>query len=298
MLELKLKTYELKTGHTVICYVDPITLKRKRRKFSVKAEAKAYQREIELRYSAKGAQAFNSTPVGQLINYHLEKFPASRMTERRVHFDSFIKEFGARPINQVGKNELLAWFTKIKEKDDLSDRTLSTIKSNINRFFLFLIDEGVITDSPLLKIQFERRPPMRRPRVVLAIDEVHRVLAELKTFSPKILHPLVFVAAYTGARRSEVLKLRRCDIDLNDGLIHFRQTKNGEDRSIRIGGTLKEFLETHLASHTNALAFPDSKGERIPHHIIGRHLRRFRKTFPIGKAWGLHSLRHSFAFNF
>lgn len=298
MLELKLKTYELKTGYTVVCYLDPITLKRKRRKFKAKADAKAYQKDIEFRYSAKGAQAFNSTPVQQLIAYHLEKFPKSRITERRAHFESFKEEFGARPINQLGKNELLAWFEKIRQKDDLSDRTLSTIKSNINAFFNFLVDEEIISESPLNKIQFDRKPPMRRPRVVLSIDEVHRILGDLKTFSPKILYPLVFIAAYTGARRGEVLKLRRSDVDLEGGLIHFRQTKNGEDRSIRIGKGLHAFLEEHLSSHDTALAVPGTDGEMIPRHILGRHLRRFRKTFPIGKAWGLHSLRHSFAFNF
>jgi integrase/recombinase XerD len=257
-----------------------------------------YQRELELRYSSKGPQAFNQTPVRQLMNYHLEKYPESRVTERMVHFKSFCEEFGNRPICQIGKSELMAWFKKTKERDDLSDRTLSTIKSNLNSFFNFLVDEEIILDSPLFKIQFDRKPPMRRPRVVLSIDEIHRIIADLKVFSPAVLYPLVFVAAYTGARRGEVMKLRRSDVDLQGQLIHFRQTKNGEDRSIRIGKALFEFLSDHLSSHDSPFAFPGKCGDVIPRHIIGRHLRRFRKTFPIGKHWGLHSLRHSFAFNF
>ena len=36
MLDFKVRTYELKTGHTVVCFTDPQTLKRKRKKLNSK----------------------------------------------------------------------------------------------------------------------------------------------------------------------------------------------------------------------------------------------------------------------
>jgi integrase len=298
MLDLKVKIYELKTGHTVVCYVDPTNLKRKRRKFSSKTEAKNHQKDLELLFSKKGAEAFNTTPVSQLMKYHLEQVPDSRVRERKNHFLSFCDEFGHRPINQIGKNELLTWFKKIKEQDDLSDRTLNTVKSNINAFFKFLVDEEIISDSPVLKIKFERKPPARRIRVVLSIEEVKQVLGNAKNFSPKVLHPFLFAAAYTGARRGEILKLKRPDVDFKMGLIHFRNTKNGEDRSIRIPKSLQEFLAKHLESHDSEYAFPSPEGKMMGRQRLQRAMRRFKKHFPIGKNWGPHSLRHSFAYNY
>jgi integrase len=298
MLDLKVKSYELKTGHTVVCYMDPQNLKRKRRKFSSKVEAKNYQKELELLFSSKGPQAFDTTPVSQLMKYHLEQRPDSNVRERKNHFLSFCEEFGHRPINQVGKNELLGWFRKIKEQDDLSDRTLSTVKSNLNAFFNFLVEDEVISHSPLLKIRFERKPPPRRPRVVLSIDEVKVVLENAKQSSPKVLYPFLFAAAYTGARRGEILKLKKSDIDFQMGLIHFRNTKNGEDRSIRIPLTLQEFLRGHLASHDSQWAFPDPEAKMMGRQRLQRAIRRFKKHFPNGKNWGPHSLRHSFAYNY
>lgn len=298
MTELKLKTYQINTGHHVVCYVDPITNKRKRKKFSSKAEAKIYKSDLLLRYQAKGPQVLNQTPLLQYIKLHLEKYPNSRMLERKRHFDSFCKEFGARSINQVGKSEIAHWFQKIKTDHDLSDRTLNTIKSDLNSFFRDLEDEGVIQQSPLQKIKFERNPPMRRQRVVLSIDEIHRILEGAKVHSPKLLHPVLFVAAYTGCRRGEVQKLKRKDVDFETGLIHFRQTKNGEDRAIRLSPSLRNFLEAYLKSHESEFLVPYASGKMLPGYIIGKHLRRFRKLFPIGKSWGPHSLRHSFAYNF
>lgn len=298
MLDFKVKSYELKTGHSVVCYIDPQTLKRKRRKFSSKVAAKNHQKEIELLFSTKGPQAFDTTPVSQLMKHYLEQVPNSRVLERKNHFLSFCDEFGHRPINQVGKNELLGWFRKVKKHDDLSDRTLSTIKSNLNSFFGFLVDDGIISNSPLLKIQFDRKPPPRRQRVVLSVDEVKQVLENAKNFQPSFLYPFLFAAAYTGARRGEILKLKRADIDFQMGLIHFRKTKNGEDRSIRIPKSLQDFLKEHLASHDSHLAFPDPEGKMIGHQRMQRALRRFKKHFPIGKNWGPHGLRHSYAYNY
>lgn len=110
--------------------------------------------------------------------------------------------------------------------------------------------------SPLSKVKFERKPPTRRPRVVLSVDEVHKILENAKIFSPKILYPFLFAAAYTGARSGEVRKLKRSDIDFESGLIHFRKTKNGEDRSLRISGQLSIFLKEFLGSHDSEIAFP------------------------------------------
>jgi len=298
MLDFKTRIYELKTGHHVVCFTDPVTQKRKRKKFSSKAEAKIYQRSLAQEFSVKGASGFNETPVNQLMKAHLEKCPTSRVLERKNSFLSFCDEFGHTPINQLGKNEIAQWFQKIKEQNDYSDRTLNTIKSNLNNFFNFLIDENVIQASPLSKIRFERKPPPRRLRVVLSVDEVHQVLQDAYHFSPDILYPFLFVAAYTGARRSEVLKLRKSDVDLDMNLIHFRNTKNGEDRSIRISGKLRDFLQKHIHTHESEYAIPDPEGKMIGRQRLQRAMRRFKKHFPIGKNWGPHALRHSFAYNF
>ena len=298
MTELKIKLYQIKSGDHVVCYVDPITQKRKRKNFSTKSEAKAYEKQIGIKFQSQGAQSFNQTLLGDYIKAHIDNFPNSRVQDRKKHFDSFCKEFNHRPVNQVGKVELHHWFQKIKVENDLSDRTLSTIKSDLNSFFHDLEDQGVITDSPLQKIKFERKPPPRRHRVVLSVDEVHKVIANAKIHSPRTLYPILHIAAYTGARRGEVLKLKRKDVDFETDLIHFRNTKNGEDRAIRMSSGLRKFLEEFLNSHEHDFVVPYTDGKMTPGYIVGKHLRRFCKLFPIGKSWGPHSLRHSFAYNF
>ena len=298
MVELKVKLYNMKTGHSIVCYADPLTLKRKRRKFRNKNEAKAFKKELELKFSTHGKAIFNQTPVSQLLKLHLEQNPDSRILERKNHFLSFCDEFGHLPINHVNRVNLSTWFKKIKETDDLSDRTLLTVRSNLNSFFKYLEDKEVISESPLKKIKFERKPPPRRQRVVLSVNEVNSIIQNAKYFSPDLLYPFLFTVAYTGARRSEILKLKKSDIDLDMGLIHLRNTKNGEDRSIIIPESLKVFLVDHLKSNDSPFAFPDPEGKMIGSQRFTRALKRFKKHFPTGKNWGPHALRHSYAYNF
>jgi integrase len=296
--DLNINIYQLKNGPHVVCYIDPGTGRRVRKKFRSNAAAKEHQRSLELRLQAKGLQAFASEPVARLMELHLEKCPASKITSRKNSFVSFCDAFGHRKISEVGKTEVEGWFRSFQLERDLSDRTLLTIKSQINHFFTFLKDEGVIQVSPMEEIKFKRRPPMRRPRVVLSIEEVKQLLENAKAFSPTYLFPYLYTIAHTGARKNEILKLRRDEVDFNTGLLHLRKTKNGEDRSIRMPQSLISHLKTHLDSHQSTFVFPNPGGSEVGRGQLHRLMKQFSKHFPTEKKLGLHSLRHSYAYNY
>jgi integrase len=187
-----------------------------------------------------------SAKFSDLLAIHLQKNPNSRIQDRKVHFNSFHDTFKEATLLQVNSYTLGIWFQHIKKVHNLSDRTLNTIKSDINCFFKDLVDQNILTNSPLDKIKFERRPQPRRKRIVLSVEEVKNVLNEAFIFSPKILYPFLFLCAHTGARRSEILKLKREDVDFSNKIIFFRNTKNGEDRGLRMGFSLFEFLKGQL----------------------------------------------------
>lgn len=200
---------------------------------------------------------------------------------------------------QLNIHSLKFWFEHIKKTNNLSDRTLNTIKSDLNSFFKDLVEQNIIEQSPLEKIKFERRPTPRRKRIVLCVLEVLEILKNVEVFSPNLLFPFLFLCAHTGARRAEVLNLKREDIDLKAKLIHFRNTKNGEDRAIRMGVLLVKFLDSFLKSHSLSYVIPYlDRDVSIPKHVIEKQLKKFKSQFSNGKNWGPHSLRHSYAYNF
>ena len=166
------------------------------------------------------------------------------------------------------------------------------------RKFDNLIEQRLISNSPLEQIKFKRKVAPKRPRIILSVDEVRLILANAKTFSPDVLFPYLYVVANTGARKSEMIKLKREDIDFNTGLLHLRKTKNGDDRSIRISETLSKIIGDQLNRHKSDFVFAGNTGDRFHEHQVQRMIDKFRLYFPMNKEWTLHSLRHSFAYNF
>ena len=229
---------------------------------------------------------------------YLEAFPTSRVRERKNHFLSFIDTFGIHKVSEITPNDLKEWFQSRKDENNLSGRTVNGIRSQFYRFFSYLEDEGQVQRNPLDKVKFKRYDTPRRKRVILSVDEVRQVLKDVENFSPDILAPYLAVAAHTGARRSEVVKLNRDDIDFETGLIHFRETKNSHERFVRISPALEVVLKEQLARHDQRPLIINEDGQRLGRSAITRLMNKFKAFFPQGKNWGSHGLRHSFAYNF
>ena len=68
--------------------------------------------------------------------------------------------------------------------------------------------------------------------------------------------PIIEFAIETGMRRSEILKLRWCDIDLVNGFASLFDTKNGEDRRALLTRRCIEALQQ--VPQTNEQVFPIS----------------------------------------
>ena len=84
-------------------------------------------------------------------------------------------------------------------------------------------------------------PPLRAP-VVLSVNEVRRVLAQLDGV-PQLVASLLYGA---GLRLQECLELRVKDIDFERGEIVVRRGKGQKDRRTMLPECLKDPLRAHL----------------------------------------------------
>jgi integrase len=105
--------------------------------------------------------------------------------------------------------------------------------------------------------------PEAKPRQGFLEPEQYQHLLQ---FFPKHLQPIVIVAYHTGARKSEILNLRRDQIDLVGGYItlYTGETKNGQGRSLPIYGEMESVLKELMAVETPSpwlFIYPD--GSRI-----------------------------------
>ena len=69
-------------------------------------------------------------------------------------------------------------------------------------------------------------------------------LEAMNEHSPTVVYPFLFTLVHTGARREEIRLLKWEHIDFEIRYRTFKNTKNGFDRSIKMGPTLSTFLQS------------------------------------------------------
>ena len=298
MNQIDVKIHKKADGSFQTKFLDPKTGKRKRKIFASLKEAKLYKADVETKIQTKGASVFSDLRISQAMKSYIEKFPSSIVRSRKNQFQSFIQVFGAYRVTELNGNDLKSWFEARKKEGDLSELTLNRIRSQFFGFFEFLVDENHIRLNPLKKIKFKRHDNPRRPRVVLSVDEIKQLLENAKKFDERTLYPYLCALAHTGARRSEIQKLQREDVDFGTGLLHLKETKNGHPRFVRMSPQLQDVLKEKLRSHEHPWVFENDHRQPLHRSELARLIDKFNAFFPMEKEWTCHNLRHSFAYNF
>ena len=108
--------------------------------------------------------------------------------------------------------------------------------------------------NPIKDIEFPKGSTARTRR--LAGDEKERLLIAASSQRNIYITSIIEFAIETGMRRSEILKLRWCDVDLENGFASLYDTKNGEDRRVPLTRRCIEVLKT--VPKTNEQVFPIS----------------------------------------
>jgi len=156
------------------------------------------------------------------------------------------------------------------------------------------------------------RPKRRRAAYIYTESELSSLLQEAKAISSKnplrgiTLHAMVGLAASTGLRISEVVRLSKSDVDLQTGTLLIRQTKFAKDRIVPTHSTTLDVLRDYAA--VRDVSFPDCD---CPAFFINMWRQRFSASTlqlsfwdltrrvglrgPVGKGPRFHDLRHTFA---
>jgi site-specific recombinase XerD len=152
-------------------------------------------------------------------------------------------------------------------------------------------------------------PPKRFGRQIVSFltdIEVQALLAapDRRTLLGRRDHALLLTAIQTGVRVSELIGLRRCDVDLGVGA-HIRCVGKGRKEratpvTSKTASVLRAWLEERSATPTDPL-FATSRGKPLSRYgvtaIVERHVRTATKTCPslASKTVSPHVLRHTCA---
>jgi site-specific recombinase XerD len=129
--------------------------------------------------------------------------------------------------------------------------------------------------------------------VILSREEVQRIINS-KT---NLKHRAILMVTYSaGLRRSEGRNLKITDIDSSRMLIHLHSTKGNRERNSILSPVALDFLRVYYRRYKpKEWLFEGQSRDAISTSTIEAVFKQALLKSKVGKAVGIHSLRHSFA---
>ena len=216
-------------------------------------------------------------------------------------FNYYLTKHKIINFSQVDRFVIMDYLKSIQQSGKSENSIIHSV-STLRKFFLFLKQENIIQNNPMLKIDTPKKA-QHLPQV-LSIDEVDRLLAvpDIKTDLGIRDRALLETMYATGLRVSELVNLTGDNLHLDMGFI---QTlgKGNKERIIPIGDVAIDWLNIYLKQVRNKLVkdsnekhvFVNAHGRQLTRQGVWKNLKQQVRAAGINKNVTPHTLRHSFA---
>lgn len=204
---------------------------------------------------------------GDLIDKYInEKLPQRRKAEQLYFKNQLLwwkKQLGNRMLKDITpkaiaeQRDILLKEPNINASKTQKAKTGATVNrymASLSIVFTKAIKEwGWINENPILKVD-KCKESKARTRF-LSQEEQQKLLQACKESTTPFLYMIVVIALSTGARQGEIVNLQWKHLKFNDSeknvTLFFMDTKNGENRSVTIGGLAYELLKEHQKTVSN-----------------------------------------------
>ena len=188
-----------------------------------------------LGFSPPGEDNFETVARRYLVHQKVRLSKASYLREK-VSIDKHLSPFFPGKLSAIRRQDMLRYVTK--RSSQVSAHTVQKELNTVKHLLGLAVEWEIITFNPAYKVRAPKVPP---GRVRYLQPTELRVLIE---GSLSWLRPIVALAASTGMRRSEIVRLRWMDLDVMHDRIILPQTKKGEGRIVYQNTFAQTALET------------------------------------------------------
>jgi len=196
-------------------------------------------------------------------------------------------------LEEVTSKDLEEYIIFLKEKGNSAssrNRSVYIIRS----FYNFCLRREYTDKNP--SIRLEITPAPEKERVFLSEEEMEALISAVQ---PQLAKTILTTLFYTGMRISECVNLKLKDVDLENGVITVRNTKNKRDRQIpvhkKLLPVLKEYCVKWRRPSNLPYLFISRNMGRVSPDYVNRILRNTAQRLGWKKHVTCHIIRHSFA---
>lgn len=216
---------------------------------------------------------------------------------------SFCEHSGVSNIEEVTEDIVRDYFYKGRAVRKWSANSFITYHKSLVVFFRWCVQEKFIKTNPaddleLPKVEKRLPPKLSKQEAMRVLEVVYNYPYKYK-FLRYRNYAMFATFILAGLRKSELLRLKLTDIDLDNMSIYVRQGKGNKDRIVPICYKLADGLKKYLvergrlkktcpelfASLNHNMGFTDNG---LKHLMV-------EVTKAYGKHFSVHKLRHTFA---
>lgn len=212
--------------------------------------------------------------VDQALQIYLDRNDFKPKTVRQYKkYVSLYLKWGNRKIFSIKKQELLDKFIAVSELSPSSANGAISLLGTLWKYMYVLYstdDKPIIKSNPVDVIAVTRGwNVIKRRERHLHKDIIHQYYQAVLNYQDELNlehtarsntnRDIVLFTLYTGCRRQEVCQLKWQDINFKQGIVTFRDTKNGSDHIFPIGNHLLRILKERFLLRENDWVFPATK---------------------------------------
>jgi integrase/recombinase XerD len=238
-----------------------------------------------------------------LDHLQVERGLSPRTIETYAHDLARLLSFAERKRTSVQRLDqtALASFVQSLRGEGLTPRSVARVVHGVRGFYRFLVREGRLQRDPMENLKAPRAFKAL-PRY-LTPAQVESVLAAPDTAEPLGLRDraILEVLYATGLRASELVHLRRTDVDLELGLVR-AFGKGRKERLVPLGRVAAQWVvkyekvrERLVEGKGEAPLFVSNRGEGLSRMGLWGIVRRHAVAAGVERTLTPHVLRHSFA---
>jgi integrase len=276
------------------------------------SEAQAAAREWFAQLDRNAGRRPEPYTVAQALNDYLENFTGKSLEATRYTIERHLRpEFGAMQVSELSTERLTAFVNRIastpsvyrankkgmRKNRPIGPDSARIQKSNANRVFTPL---RAALNRAFMMGKVRDDTPWRRVKPFAKVDspriryftppEILRLLEA----APEWFKPLIQAALLTGARWSELFRMRVRDVDVSAGVVLFPETKSGKPRHVYLTDEGVELFR-HLSSRRagDQLMFLNQHGRPLGTSHQIRPMAETCRAAKVEQA-GFHILRHTY----
>ena len=220
----------------------------------------------------------------------------------REYFQWFIDSFGDVEYKKLYRENILEYKNYLKNikqskrsGNNLNAKTINAKLAALIKFNeLMQSDNIVISKADLIKVQTEIISPTNITKK--DVEEFRQRILQSEGCSAKRNYAIVTIMAYAGLRISEVLNLKKVDVNTTTNQIRVADGKGEKQRTVIINSKIVSAIREYEKSDKvdSEYLFHNSKGKVLNPSTINKVFDEFSAD---GIHINPHALRHFFCYN-